>query len=65
MDHDLRVLIVQLAQSGLGIDDIQVDLSKLNIAIDRDAVKRVVMSAGGSTGAGIGRDAGPNKEAGR
>lgn len=35
------------AQMGLGIDDIVVELRMTGMAVDRNAIKAIVMSAGG------------------
>lgn len=65
MDHRIRVLIMQMAKQGYGIDDVIADLKSMGIAVSRDDVKRIVLNAGGRTGATIGRGGGPNKEAER
>jgi uncharacterized membrane protein YcaP (DUF421 family) len=66
MDHHIRVLIVQMAQAGLGIDDVIVDLREHGVEVDREDVKRIVLNAGGRIGATVRADgSGPNRESGR
>lgn len=66
MDHRIRVLIVQMAQQGYGIDDVIADLRSMGIEVERDDVKRIVFNAGGRIGATVRADgSGPNRESGR
>jgi hypothetical protein len=66
LDDDLEDAVVAIhVSSGKGWEDICVLLKgRLRIG-DRERIRRAVLSAGGSTGASIGRGAGPNKEAER
>lgn len=66
LDDDLEHIAASMhINSGRGWEDICVLLKgRLRIG-DRERIRRAVLSAGGSTGASIGRGAGPNKEAGR
>lgn len=66
MDHRIRVRIVQMAKQGLGIDDVIADFKSMGIELERDDVKRIVLHAGGRTGATVRADcSGPNRETGR
>jgi len=66
LDDDVEHIAASMhIKSGQGWEDICVLLKgRLRIG-DRERIRRAVLSAGGSTGASIGRGAGPNKEAGR